>query len=70
MLFGFDDPLRGSVVGGVQCARRGGILTRMVSGDGLACCKAVAIKANIIENPGAPDQVMTGEQFRERFGKP
>ena len=40
----------------------------MVSGDGVECCKAIAVQARIMLNPDAAGGIITGEQFRERYG--
>ena len=78
--FGMDDPIRDNVKENINLIasgnkegtkEKGGINIRMVSGDHLFTCLAVALRTNLISEAEKKEGgvALTGQEFRESIGK-
>ena len=68
--FALQDDLREKVVRSIQCAQKGHITVRVVSGDNLETVTAYAIKAGILTEEESRERFacMSGEEFRKIVG--
>jgi magnesium-transporting ATPase (P-type) len=81
--FGLEDPLREEVIDSVWLIRCGCVVSefergeqrdqvnvRMLSGDHVETCRAVAVQSGVIteEESNEPGVVITGDEFREEIG--